>query len=583
MANLVSGSILQQQTRNQNDSLNINDFKKIWSDLAAINAESSGGTGDVFGPASSVDDEIVVYSGTTGKIIKNTGITLADLFSELYPGSIVVNAATTAALAGSPVYDNGAAGVGATLTKGSNGAFPTQDGITSVAGNTYLVKNQATQTQNGVYELTTLGTAGTPWVLTRTTNSDEPSELNAQVVIVGAGTVNKRRIYSQTTATPTIGTNNIVYAQTPAPNMSQYLDKATYDPAALAAQVMVTPISKTVAEMQALSSANSFVPGQLYLITDAAVAQGTCQLAIKAYTVARLEPIGYGLFQNAVMATGVMAEIGYELAADVIKSVYVSYIPGGTYSNVYITDSGGGAIAAWPFDSATITDVVAFNPSIAGAVDGTITGVSMGMGAAISCGAGCTLGNIVKGAGGQISAADPGGNPGMIADCTIGNNSVVLAVGWSIGNTTIGDGRQIDTTAMTPGGSISNKVWIGDYNTIEIDNGDVAANELDMSLNTGIIDMSDFQWAGVLKVLADNGVTPLKSITNMLTNSVVKITNDGTNDGLAIEDTLVGAGNLYLEVSNTTITIDRDYTNLEYISFKYNGTYVMQQNSVIRV
>lgn len=174
-------------------------------------------------PAQGTEELPVALSGSNYKL--TTGDVALLALQDGHQGAITVEAATTAALAGSPVYANGAAGVGATLTKGSNGAFPSQDGVASVVGNVYLVKNQATQTQNGVYELTTLGTAGTPWVLTRTTDSDQPAELNAQIVIVGAGTVNKRRLYSQTTPTPTIGTNNIVYAQTPAPNMSEYVKR----------------------------------------------------------------------------------------------------------------------------------------------------------------------------------------------------------------------------------------------------------------------------------------------------------------------------------------------------------------------
>jgi hypothetical protein len=69
-------------------------------------------------------------------------------------------------------YNNGTAGVGATLTGDLAGALPVQDGITLVAGDRLLVKNQADQKQNGVYVVTAVGDVGTPFVLTRASDFD---------------------------------------------------------------------------------------------------------------------------------------------------------------------------------------------------------------------------------------------------------------------------------------------------------------------------------------------------------------------------------------------------------------------------
>lgn len=126
---------------------------------------------------------------------------------------ITVDAATTAALTGTYTYNNGAAGVGATLTRTTNGAFQTVDGVAAALNNRYLIKNYtgANRLRNGVYSLTQVGTAGTPAILTRATDSDESSELNDQVVIPSGGSVNGRRVFSQTFANPTVGTSNIAY------------------------------------------------------------------------------------------------------------------------------------------------------------------------------------------------------------------------------------------------------------------------------------------------------------------------------------------------------------------------------------
>jgi hypothetical protein len=103
-----------------------------------------------------------------------------------------VRAATTDNLAA--VYDNGTAGVGATLTADTNRAFTTLDGVTGWSLNDrILVKNQTTAAYNGVYYLSALGELGvSPWVLTRATDFDEaaPGELanNAYVYVTNGNT-----------------------------------------------------------------------------------------------------------------------------------------------------------------------------------------------------------------------------------------------------------------------------------------------------------------------------------------------------------------------------------------------------------
>jgi len=77
-----------------------------------------------------------------------------------------VSYATTAVLPNTPTYDNGVDGVGATLTAGSNARLMV-DGLNVSTGNRILVKNQSSQTQNGIYDVTAQGSVSIPWVLTR--------------------------------------------------------------------------------------------------------------------------------------------------------------------------------------------------------------------------------------------------------------------------------------------------------------------------------------------------------------------------------------------------------------------------------
>jgi hypothetical protein len=124
-----------------------------------------------------------------------------------------VQAATTAALTGVVTYNNGTAGVGATLTLGT--ALTVLDGYTLVNTNRVLIKDQANQIQNGVYTWATGGT-----VLTRATDADTYGSgvnnlsLN-DYFFVQNGTVNKGISYvlSSPAGTITFGTSNIVFSE----------------------------------------------------------------------------------------------------------------------------------------------------------------------------------------------------------------------------------------------------------------------------------------------------------------------------------------------------------------------------------
>lgn len=125
-----------------------------------------------------------------------------------------VNAATTGALANSPTYANGSAGVGATLTEGSNAAL-TVDGYTPSVNDRILVKNQASTLQNGVYSVTATGDGSNPYVLTRATDYNTAANIDATgVVPVINGTANATTSWLLTTSpVTTIGTDSLVYAQ----------------------------------------------------------------------------------------------------------------------------------------------------------------------------------------------------------------------------------------------------------------------------------------------------------------------------------------------------------------------------------
>lgn len=69
-------------------------------------------------------------------------------------------------------YNNGTAGVGATLTNAGAKAALVLDGITTNTNDRILVYGQTAAAENGVYTVTTVGDGSTDWVLTRATDAD---------------------------------------------------------------------------------------------------------------------------------------------------------------------------------------------------------------------------------------------------------------------------------------------------------------------------------------------------------------------------------------------------------------------------
>lgn len=124
---------------------------------------------------------------------------------------LAVQAATTSNL--NATYSNGTAGVGATLTNaGSLLAFAV-DGYSASLGDRILVKDQTTTYQNGIYTVTTVGSASVAWVLTRATDYDTPTQIQqGDWFPVENGTVNAGSSWIQTAVVVTIGTDAITFS-----------------------------------------------------------------------------------------------------------------------------------------------------------------------------------------------------------------------------------------------------------------------------------------------------------------------------------------------------------------------------------
>jgi hypothetical protein len=117
-------------------------------------------------------------------------------------------------------YDNGTAGVGATLTNSGTQAALLIDGVAVVVDDRVLIYEQTNAAQNGVYTVTAVGSGSTNWVLTRATDADSygPSDPDAlgegDAFFVQEGNTAAGELYvCNTTGSITFGTTDITFIQ----------------------------------------------------------------------------------------------------------------------------------------------------------------------------------------------------------------------------------------------------------------------------------------------------------------------------------------------------------------------------------
>ena len=176
---------------------------------------------------SGANTDLTSVALTTGTI-STAPSSSTDIVNKSYADSIAAGVnfhaacqyATTAALPAN-TYNNGTGGVGATLTAVAVGTL-TIDSYTLVIGDVgkrLLIKNEATQANNGAYVLTQAGTAVLPYILTRATDYDSSGSGTNEVdqgdlILVINGTTNANTSWVQQTPLPiTIGTTAIVFIQ----------------------------------------------------------------------------------------------------------------------------------------------------------------------------------------------------------------------------------------------------------------------------------------------------------------------------------------------------------------------------------
>jgi hypothetical protein len=182
-------------------------------------------------------------------------------------------------------YNNGTAGVGATLTNAGTQVAFTPDGIVASVNDRILVYNQTNATQNGVYTVTTVGSGATNWVLTRATDADsyglkDPNALgNGDAFFVTSGNTGAGETYvCNTPGVITFGTTNITFAQITSSQVYNAGTGLTLSPATTfnIANTAVTAASYGAASKTLTATVNA--QGQLTALADANIAISMSQV-----------------------------------------------------------------------------------------------------------------------------------------------------------------------------------------------------------------------------------------------------------------------------------------------------------------
>jgi hypothetical protein len=214
-----------------------------------VSGGGGGGSGDVVGPASSVDDRVALFSGTTGKLLKQAAFLIADLIKvngsvaftadQSMGGHKLTNVANGSSSGDAVNFGQLSAIVAANLdwkdsvrlatttalpastrtsnvrTANANGALPNIDGVAPAVNDRILDKDHGTGADRGIWVVTSLGSGGTPWVLTRAGDADVDAEVTSGLrVSITAGTLHAGKVFYLNTADPiTLNTTALTFAE----------------------------------------------------------------------------------------------------------------------------------------------------------------------------------------------------------------------------------------------------------------------------------------------------------------------------------------------------------------------------------
>jgi len=302
--------------------------------------------------------------------------------------------ATTTALAAN-TYNNGASGVGATLTANANGALSV-DSVAVVVGNRILVKNEVTQANNGVYTVTQTGSAGAPYILTRASDFDtagagvDKIDAGDFFLIIAGATLANTSWVQQTPLPITVGTTAIVFAQFGAPLVYSAGTGLSESPAYTfnIANTAVTAATYGSASQVPVFAVNA--QGQLTLVTNTSI-------AIAAGAVSGLAASATTDTTNATNITSGTLPTG-RLSGSYTGITGVGTLTAGTWNGTAIgTAYGGTGLTATPTNGQL---------AIGNGSGYTLANLTAGTNVSISNSAGGITISATPAAGGTVTSVD---------------------------------------------------------------------------------------------------------------------------------------------------------------------------------
>jgi hypothetical protein len=181
----------------------------------------------------------------------------------------------------SATYNNGTAGVGATLTNNSTQAALVIDGVTLSLNDRVLIYEQTNAFENGIYTVTDTGSASTNWVLTRATDADsyspsDPDSLGeGDAFFVLEGTLGAGELYvMNTSGAITFGTTAINFAQVSSAQVYTGGTGITISGSEISTTALLNVVEDTTPQLGGALSANGYdINMGTYTITDTKVGQ----------------------------------------------------------------------------------------------------------------------------------------------------------------------------------------------------------------------------------------------------------------------------------------------------------------------
>ena len=339
--------------------------------------------------------------------------------------------ATTTTVLPTYTYNNGAAGVGATITASSSGSL-ILSGVTLSTGQRVLIKNEAgaNAPYNGIYVVTDAGSAGTPFVLTRSIDDNTPTLAYSAYTFDDGSNTGWVCLNTATNNPITFGTTPIEFTQ---------FSEATSYIAGLGLnlfgqQFNVNPDNTTIA----INGSNQVEvkPGAQLINPNIGNATGTSMTVTGNITAGNTTTTGTTTTNSVISNTSTVignSTIGGNLTVTGNTTMSNVSVPGTMVSNTVVSN----------------TSVVNGNSTVGGNL--SVTGNTV-------------LSNVTSTTSTVTGNSTVGGNSTVIGSSTIGGNSTVTgnsAVGGNLsvtGNTVLSNVTSTTSTVTgnsTVGGNLS--------------------------------------------------------------------------------------------------------------------------------